>query len=157
MDTNTNPIIQWNTPVQPIVERTQRWYVTGGIVVIAVAAYGILANSWPLAVVSVLCGAMYFFLRDHKPRETTCALYESGAMYDGKFYRWDTFEGFWILVTPTHNELHLSYPSKRRNDVVIQLPGVSADDVRLVAGSFLRELIDRKESLIDIFTRLAKL
>lgn len=157
METNTTPILQWNAPVQPIVERTQRWYVTGGIVVLAVAAYGILANSWPLAVVSVLCGAMYYLLRDHKPRETTCVIYENGAMYDGQFYRWDAFEGFWVLATPTHNELHLTYPSKRKNDLVIQITTLSVDETRILIGSFLKELTDRKETLIDIFTRIAKL
>lgn len=157
METNTTPLLQWTAPVQPIVVRTQKWYVTGGVIVLAVAAYGILTNSWPLAVVSVLCGAMYFLLRDHKPRETTFTLYETGALYDGQFYRWDAFEGFWILITPTYNELHLCYPSKRKNDVIVQMTTLPPEETRLAIGSFLRELSDRKESLVDIFSRLAKL
>lgn len=157
METNTTPLLQWNAPAQPIIERTQKWYVTGGIIVLCIAAYGILANSWPLSVVSILCGAMYFLLRDHKPRETTFAVYETGALYDGQFHRWDTFEGFWILITPTRNELHLSYPNKKKNDVVIQMLDLPVDDTRLAIGSFLKELSDRKESLVDIFTRIAKL
>ncbi len=156
METNTPPLLQWNAPVRPIVERTQKWYMVGGITVLVVASYGILTNSWPLAVVSVLCGAVYFLLRDHKPRETACALYESGVMYDGTFHRWDSFIGFWVLDTAEYTELHLSRGEKKR-DLIIQMPGIPADDMRVACGGFLRELTDRKESIIDIFTRIAKL
>lgn len=156
MDTNTNPLFQWTAPVQPVIERGQRWYVIGGVTVLAIAAYGIITNSWPTAVVSILCGAMYFLLRDHKPRNTGCALYETGVMYDGTFHRWDSFAGFWILETPGYTELHLSYPKAKR-DVVIQMTGIAPDDMRLACGAFLKELTDKKESLIDIFTRIAKL
>jgi len=157
MDTNTTPLFQWNAPVQRIVERTRQWYVIGGIVVVAVAAYGILSGSWPLAVVSVLCGAVYYLLRDHTPRETTCAFYDTGVLYDGTFNRWEDFAGFWILETPTHNELHLVFASTRKADLIVQLLDLPIPEMKLTCGRFLMELTDRKESLIDIFSRIAKL
>lgn len=157
METNTQPLFQWTTPVQPHFERGHQWYVVAGTIVLIVAAYGILTNSWPLAIVAVLCGAMYFLMRDHKPRETVAAFYETGVLYDGQFYRWENFIGFWILETPVNTELHLCRRTKLKGDVVIQMTGLSADEMRIACGSFLTELTDRKESLIDIFSRLAKL
>lgn len=157
MDTNTTPLFQWNAPVQRIIERTRQWYVISGVVSLAIATYGILSGSWPLAVVSVLCGAIYYLLRDHTPRETTCAFFESGVLYDGKFNRWEEFSGFWILETPTHNELHLVFASKRKGDVIVQMLGLPVQNMKLLCGQFLTELTEKKESLIDIFSRIAKL
>lgn len=157
METNTPPFLQWNMPVQPHFERGHQWYLIAGTIVLAVAAYGIITNSWPLAVVSILCGGLYFILRDHTPRETTAALYEKGVLYDGSFHQWDEFVGFWILETPVYTQLRLCNRNKRKPDVAILMNGVSIDDMTLACGTFLPELTDRKETLIDIFSRLAKL
>lgn len=157
MDTTPTPLLEWSAPIQPIVIRTQRWYVIAGGVVLAVAAYGILSGSWPLAVVSILCGAIYFLLRNHTPRMAQCAFYEAGILYDGTFRRWEEFGGFWILQTPVNAELRLAF-RRSRGEVKIQMPDtMDPQALRLALGSFLTELTDRKESLIDIFTRIAKL
>lgn len=157
METNTPTLFEWKTPVQPHFERGRQWYAVAGTVVLAVSAYGILTNSWPLAVVSVLCGGLYFLIRDHKPSETTASLSETGVTYDGKFYPWGEFEGFWILETPVYTQLRLCNRVRRKQDVAILIENVSSDDVARACGAFLPELTDRKETLIDIISRLAKL
>lgn len=156
MESTQTPLFQWSAPVKPHFERGHRWYVVASTTVLVIAAYGILSGSWSIAVVAILCGAIYFLLRDHVPRQAQCAFYESGVFYDGQFYQWEQFAGFWILETPEYNELRLCY-SQKKNDLAIQMGTLSVEDMKLACGVKLTELTEKKESLIDIFSRLAKL
>ena len=100
-------MLSWEGLPRPAVQRSRRWYITTGVVVLLAAAYGIFTGSWSFAIVCVLAGGMYSLIHDHQPSPISIALYDSGVMFNGDFIRWDQLQGFWFLRTPSYTELRL--------------------------------------------------
>ncbi len=163
MHTNTpitlqsQPVLSWDAPARPVFERTKRWYVVAGIVVFAAAAYGIFSGSWSFAIVCVLAGGMYALIHDHKPGTSHVELHDSGIVLNGVFTRWDEFSGFWILSTPSYSEVRFVAKRQGHGRKSIQLGNQDPNQLRMVLGQRLPELVQMKESLIDIFIRICKL
>ena len=153
----TEILLSWKAPSIPVHQRTQRWYMTGGGVVVLGVVYGIYSNSWPFAIVMVLCGAMYFLLRGHQPPLKQCAITEQGVLLDSAFTRWDELSGFWFLPTPDYIELHFVPLAKRTADSVIQTGGMNIEMLRLMLASKIPELHEKRESFLDAFVRFCKL
>ncbi len=156
-DTQQKVLGSWQAPVLPRHERSARWYAIGGAVVVIAAAYGIFIESWPFAIVALLCGAMYYLMRDHVPPLKTITLLEGGVLLEQAFTRWEELKGFWILETPGYTELHFVHTQKRTSDIVIQTSGQNLSDLRVLIGTYIPELTDKKEGLLDTFIRIIKL
>lgn len=129
----------------------------GGGVVIAGAAYGILTGSWSLTVVILLCGAMYYLMRDHVPPLKTISIRESGVMLEERFVRWEDLSGFWFLPTPEYIELHIVPKAARQSDILIQTGSADLQQIRLLIATHIPELIEKREGFLDVLIRLAKL
>ena len=157
LSSTQTPLMTWEAPSLPIYERGRLWYIIGGIVVLATAGYGILTGNWTLSIVSIMCGVMYFLIRNHTLPPVTLNIFENGINYDGTFYSWKDLTGFWFLETPTYIELRFSPVKWHKEDYIIQTGAQSVDSIRMVLGQYLTELTDKKETLLDIFSRLAKL
>ncbi len=163
MDTQTplppqnETLLQWSAPMRSNHERSHRWYVIGGTVVVACAAYGILTGAWTFAVVAVLCAAMYVLLHGHEPEAHTMSIGEAGVTFDGVFTRWEDFAGYWFNITREYTEFRLTRKGRRKTDMLIHLGTLDPNAVREIIGGRLGELADKKESLIDAITRICKL
>ncbi len=147
----------WQAPILPRHERSKRWYAIGGTAVVACAAYGIVTGSWTLTVVSLLCGAMYYLVRDHVPPLKTVVITDKGVLLEEKFTRWEDVSGFWILNTPEYSELHFVPKLARRSDILIQTGDRNLEDLRIAIGSHIPEFTDKRESFLDALIRTAKL
>lgn len=155
-DTGT-PELQWSAPITAAHERTTRWYVTGGIVVFAIAAYGLLTGAWSIALVAVMCGAMYFLIRSHSFPDATMTITQNGATLNETYLPWSEAQGFWIMVTPAYAELHIVPKNPRRGEMVIQ---TGALDLPTLHETLLRhapELPEKRERLVDAIIRICKL
>lgn len=150
------PVLAWEAPARPAVERTTQWYIGASVVVLVAAAYGIISGSWPFAVVSVLAGGMYVLIHDHKPPMKSLELHDSGVRVNGTtFTRWDELSGFWLLHTPNYSELHLS--TKNRGDIVMQTGTQDIAQLRMILVQRLPELAQKREGILDTFIRICKL
>lgn len=147
----------WDAPILPRHERSRKWYMWGGGIVVAGAVYGILIGSWALTLVIVLCGAMYYLLRDHVPPSKTIVITNNGVLLEEVFTRWEDMKGFWILQTPGYTELHFVPVSKRRSDILIQTGEQNIEQLRMLIGTHISELTDKHENVLDAFIRIAKL
>ena len=150
-------LLSWSARSQPHHDRSQRWYLVAGIVVLAGAAYGIVTGSWSLAIVLLLCGATYFLLRGHEPPQRAIAIFEEGIIFDGAFSPWQEFASYWLIRTPHYTELHIRRKNRRRGEVIIQLGTMDAEVVRFQLSRFLTENSEAQEGLLDIFIRVCKL
>ena len=153
---DSKPVLTWDAPSRPTVERTKRWYVIAAVVVAVVVVYAVVTASWTLAVVSVLAGGMYYLVHDHAPGVSHIELHDSGVLYDGEFTRWDQFVGFWFVPTPGYVELRF-VPKRGAKRVVIQLGTLDPAQLRMILGQRIPELVHKRESMIDIFIRICKL
>lgn len=147
---------RYTGPMDPQHERGRTWYVVGGTLVIAAAAYGILSHDWSLSVVCMVIGALYFLVRNHRSEEHTFVLLDGGVLYDNRFLRWQDLKGFWYVL---HNsfDLRLVINGKANEHMRIQLPVTEADHVRLVLARWIPQLQDHSETLLDTIVRICKL
>jgi hypothetical protein len=150
-------LLGWKATTIPVHERSKRWYLIGGSLLLAGVVYGILSGAWSFSVVLVLCGAMYFLLRNHVPEPKTIAIAREGVLFDGTFTRYEDLAGFWIIETPGYHELHISPKIRRRGEIVIQTSDIPSNQIRATVGQFLEEVKEKKESLVDILIRICKL
>lgn len=147
----------WEAPVLPRHERSKKWYTVNGIVVLVFAAYGILSGSWPFAIVVLLCGAMYYLMRDHVPSLQTIIITDKGVQLGETFTRWEDLSGFWLLETPLYTELHFIPVLKRRGEMLIQTGDQNNENLRQLIGARIPELTDKREGFLDALLRTAKL
>jgi len=159
MNTNTptNEILSWQAPRTVNHERGANWYVAGGVAVIGATVYAVLSGTWSLAIVCVLCGAMYFLVRDHKFPDLPCTMTDKGVQIGDVFLSWTAIKGFWFITTPTYSELHFVPKTPRTPELVIQTGPMQLMEIRSFLADKTEELHHKQERLLDILARLIKL
>ncbi len=164
MDTNTPAdtpapvtLLEWSAPVRPHANRSPRWYAIGGAVVLTGAAYSIITGAWSLAIVILLCGGLYFLIRDHVPELKRIQMREDGLTFDTEDLSWSECKDFWIISSPRGNELHITRTARLKPQIILQTGDIALPVLRTVLSRFLKEQADRQESLIDTISRLCKL
>ena len=155
--TPTPTVLTWSAPSAHDHDRSPRWYLFGGIAVLACAVYGILTGALSFALVSLLIGGLYFLVRTHEMPKRTIALSETGVTFENTFTPFSDLCEFWILETPLATELHITRRRGLDREIVIHLEGVGVNSVREFLSSFLPENLNRRERLVDKFIRYSKL
>ncbi len=160
MDTNTQPTLselRWQAPRIANRERGRAWYIVGGTVVIGTTVVSLISGAWSLALVSVLCGAMYFLVRDHNFGDSSCLINDLGVELDGIFTPWSDIAGYWFLQLPEYTEIHFTMKRPHSNDLRIQTGTLSLNDLRAFIRERSVELTDKQEGFLDMLIRLTKL
>ncbi len=149
--------LRWEAPRHAAHERGVWWYGIGSSIVLCTSIYGILSGAWTLALVSILCGALYFLVRDHRLPDSTCVLTQLGVELDGVFMPWSSLKGFWFLQTPTFTEIRFTPKTPHAAIRNIQIGQQSPNDIRAFLSGVATELTEEKEGILDTFSRFAKL
>lgn len=158
MQTNTLPsTLTWQAPRVHNHERSPQWYFIGGFCIIACAIFGVLTGAWSLSIVCILCGALYFLVRDHQFPDISCALSAQGVNIGDTYLSWDQVKGYWFIVTPTYTELHIVPLFKGMSDRIIQTGPVQPLEIRTFLAGKTKELHEKQERIFDILLRLTKL
>ena len=150
-------LLEWNAPILPRHQRTQRWYMIFAAIILGTAAYGILTEAWSITIVTVLIGCMEFLLRGADPPMKHISLTEHGIVLDGAFTRWEDCASFWIITTPQYMRLHIGKRDPRARELHIQVENVDLQHVRWVLGRFLSEDTQQMEKIVDMIIRICKL
>lgn len=160
--TQTSPsgnrtILTWKAPVMPNFERGTRWYVIAGALVVLCAAYGIISGAWTLTLVSILSGALYFLLREHKHPDETIVVTETGVTIRGQYLSWEDTRGFWVLLTPDYAEVRFTPKDVKKRDLKIQTGNQNLAELQNTLGKYIPEISDKNETMIDFLIRFCKL
>lgn len=157
--TNTpiHTLFSWSAPALFTPERSARWYMVAGVIVLAGAAYGIITGSWTLTVVCLLCGAMYYLLRDAKPPLTSITLTTRGVQLGSDYLNWEDVKGFWILQHGLGSELRIVPKKSRKGDLAIQTGTIDLPTLQTVLSQYTPELKNAREGFLDILLRICKL
>ncbi len=150
-------LLEWSAPRSYSHERGKHWYTTGGVLILAISAYGILTGAWSLAIVTILIGGLYFLNRKEPPVLHTLRIEQTGVQYDGDFLHWGDFEGAWFVKTAVGPELHLQRKTGSPREIVLLTPHIDMTMLRSVLSRFLTVGSDRPESLMDVIIRICKL
>ena len=157
MNTNTEPILAWNAPARVTHERSDRWYLVGGLLCLTAVMYGVISGSWSLSVTFGMIGGLYYLTRNEKHPDHTISIREMGVEYDGSFRSWGDYKEFWILRGDGYHELHISTSKFLRPDIVIQTGEIDPHAIRDTIAQFLPMTDQKKERLLDAFIRFCKL
>jgi hypothetical protein len=155
-DTSLN-LLEWQSLDSHPHERSSRWYMTGGICVLAFAAYGLFDGSWSTALLALLIGGIYFLLRNSKPNVLTIRITQMGIHRGNDFLQWSMLSDFWILVGETSTELHIIQRKMLEPEVVIFINDINPADVRETLLQFLPERAGMQERPLDTLGKILKL
>lgn len=149
-------ILGWKAPVHANHSRSKRWFISAGTVILVIAAYGILTGAWTVALVALLCGAMYVFVHDHTFPDAAAAITDKGVHVDNAYMSWENAEGFWLMLAPGYTELHV-VRKDHKPDLIVQTGSADAQAIRQLLQNYLPELADKKERFLDMLIRICKL
>lgn len=157
MNTNTEPILQWSAPMKVTHERSDRWYLIGGLLCMSAIVYGIISGSFSLSVTFAMIAGLYYLVRNEKHPDHAIRINAMGVELDGNFHSWGDFKEFWILQGDTYYELHISTTKFLRPDIIIQTGNIDPHVIRDAIAQFLPMTDQKKERLLDAFIRFCKL
>ena len=156
-DNLTPALLEWQSLDSHPHNRSPRWYMIGGIFIIAFAVYGLLDESWTTVLVALLMGGMYFFMRNMKPEFMNVRIDGLGIVVAGKRSPWSSLKEFWILTNEEHAELHISRTSAFYPEITIFIQDTDPAAVRETLLRFIPERKGMNERFLDYVTRILKL
>ena len=159
-------ILEWQTLDSRTHERSTKWYLSGTIIIIGFASYGLFTASWITTILALLIGGIYFMLRNVKPKLIHAQITGMGIQIDTEFIPWNMCKDFWILVPTTKSghipeaekaELHIASQKLTKGETTVFIDGIDPGAVREALLQFLPERAGMQERFLDSIARLLKL
>src|SRR3989338_9388431 len=144
-------LLSWTAPSHHNFERSSRWYLTAGVLVLAVAVYGILSGAWSVTLVSLLLGGVTFLMRRESTPLKTIRIETDGVQFQGAFTPCEQCTDFWLVQTPLYTELHIVRKGTLKNDIRIQTAHIDPLLIRSTVSQFLTMRADQREHPFDVF------
>lgn len=157
MNTNTQTLLAWQAPVRTSHQRSEKWYLIGGVMCAMAIVYGVMTGAWSLSLTFGMIAGLYFLTRNESHRDHSIVISEVGVEFDGKFHPWNELKEFWILNAPGYSELHLEPKKHFRPEITIQTGTTDPYILRDVLSLYLPQNPNKKERLLDTFIRFCKL
>jgi len=160
LETNTHteaPILNWTAPVSPTPERGHTWYIVVGVLIVGCLLFSLVTQAWTFTIVIILTSGAYW--RVHKQAEpiATISILETGAQLNKTYVPWSDCEGFWLLQFPTYVELHIGRKTPRKAPILIQTGTMDVSVIRKTLVTYIPEISDRQERLLDFISRICKI
>ena len=158
-ETTDHVLLEWQSFDSYPHERSPRWYITGGILLLAFAAYGLFDRSWSTTLLALGIGGIYFLLRNKPPRKQKIQITGLGLRIDGTLTAWNMLRNFWIIevVSPHHIELHVTPQKFLQTEIEVFLDETDPGRVRELLLQFLPERAGMEERMLDSLARILKL
>ena len=161
IDQNENhnkTLIQWEAPEFIKYERSTRWYIIAGIVILSLITYGIATGSASMAIVFILLGGVFFLTHNHEPKMMNVEVTELGIKYGQYFYAYNNIASFWILYHPPYVQtLNIQTAGKGAKRIKIELNNQNPVELRKLLSKEVPEEEGGSESVTDGIIRLLKL
>jgi hypothetical protein len=151
------PVLAWSAPTHHNHDRSPRWYLIGGGVVLAVAAYAALTGAWTLTLVSLIIGGLYYLVRQEATPLKAIRLEQDGVQFERSFTPWRQCKEFWLIETPLFTELHILRSAGLRREIRIQTGDIDPIKIRAFLSQNLPMRVDQRERLFDALIRICKL
>lgn len=140
----------------PLHERGKKWYIFAGIFIIVIIGYSVISQAWTFTFVSVLTCMVYFATHKKSPLEKEIQIFETGFKFEGNFIPWKSCSGFWFKEHNGYTDLHIVKNNHNRG-IVIQTGSLTVMELRKALSTYSQELVDQKESVLDIIIRICKI
>ena len=157
MYTNTQPLLEGKAPAKVEHERSERWYVVASCFTATMIVYGLLSGAWTMSLSFAMLAGLMFLIRNEKPRVHDISISDIGIEFDQKLLPWSEWKHFWILRGPDYHELHIEAKKHLTSDLVIQTGDIDPYQLRDVLSTFIPQIDEQKEKILDAIIRFCKL
>jgi hypothetical protein len=139
-------------------KRGWKWIAMFCVVFFGSAIWALTKGDWIMAFALFLAVAVYFLVHRNGDQEHEVMVFEKGILIDQKYFPMEKFEGYWFVYDQTVSVLNLQISGKGDRQIALQMGDKDPDFFRTEFQSTkLEELLEKKESLIDLWIRALKL
>ena len=150
-------LLAWKAPEFISHPKGKRWFLTAGIITLALIAYALYTNSATMAIVFIVLAGVYYLTHNQEAKIIDVEIRELGIFADNTFYSYNTIESFWIVYDPRYvRTLNLKLTNKKAK-ITIQLNNQDPAEVRRVLSEEIPEMKGAQEGLADNLIRLLRL
>ena len=151
-------LLSWKAPEYILHQKSARWFIGAGVIMLMLIAYAIYTNSATMAIVFILLAGVYYLTHNQHPKVIDIKITELGIYVGEKFYHYHMINSFWVVYHPPYiNTLNLRLAGKTLSKVVIQLDKQNPVEVRKALSKEIPEIEGEEEGLSDTLTRLLRL
>lgn len=148
-------LFDWTAPSFQKGERSIRWYLAIGFIVVAVIGYSAWQKDWFVIGITIIVAAiLMWYLRAATPHDTRYKLTPMGIYIDDRFSPFSEMHSFWMVYNDKVKNLYMVYRRKYLPALIINIDKV---DPLILKGYLLKKLPeqeDRGENLLDRLVRL---
>lgn len=150
------PLITWEAPEFIYYEKTTGWYITMGIIGIALVIYAIVTKNPVMAITFGLIFIVMFLYAEKRPAILKYSITPKGIKIQDRIYYFDHLESFWIFYDPPMTKF-ISIKSKKTLMPLIRIPLGNGNpiEIRKVLIKYLKEE-EQHESFIDVIARIIR-
>jgi len=137
------------------------WYVLFTLVIFGSAAVALVFSptNWPVSLALCVAGGAYAFAHRNGEKVHQVSVFENGIFIGQRFLPFSELEGYWFVYDQTAAIINFQFKSKRDKKISLQMGTNTPDMFREYFSVLdkLPELTDKKEGLVDLWTRALKL
>ncbi|OGD49850.1 hypothetical protein A2608_03365 [Candidatus Azambacteria bacterium RIFOXYD1_FULL_44_10] len=125
------------------------------IIALGLLFFGIITKNYLFVVIIVLVGFILYMQRQKGIQSLFFAVEKDGVEINGKPYRYDSFQSFWIFGKEHEHGQELALRSERRFSPLFLIPiphSIDANRLRELMLEHLPEKVE-KESLVDLLRK----
>lgn len=153
-----NTIVEWDTPEFINHERSPRWFLYAGTILLILIGYAVYTGSATMAIVFVVLGGLYYLTHNQEPKVIKVQITDMGIRYGEKFYPYNQINSYWMVYHPPYvRTLNLVISDKSKTRIVIQLDSQDPAEVRKALAREIPEIEGAGESMSEILIRLLRL
>lgn len=156
-----NLLFEWEAPDYIRYNRGWLWYFVFCLVLFGSGAFFVITDpkwGWLPGLVFFSVAALYFWKHLDQNRTHIIRVFEHVVFIDKTPIPSEKIEGFWFVSDPTVSIINLEISGKKGFKISLQMGGKSQEFFRKgFEEAKIKELKDKKESLLDIWVRALKL
>ena len=155
---NLPETLTWKAPTYQEQERSSGWYLGFTLISVALLAFAIYNKSIITGITFILIILVVFILSIQSSTITTYRIGKTGISVGNTPYPYKTIKKFWIIYDPPEiKTINFETTAYINNKVSLQLGSQDPVQVKLVLSQYLREDLDREESLSETLARRLKI
>lgn len=151
-------LFEWMAPSFAKSERTYKWYLAVGVIVLGIIGYSAWQKDWfVIGVAIVVTGILFWYLHAVMPHDVRYRLTPIGLYVDERFTPFADMHSFWIVYNEKVKNLYIVFRKKYLPALTINIEKI---DPVILKGYLLKKMPEqegRDENVIDRFIRMAGL
>jgi hypothetical protein len=139
-------------------QRNSAWYLIFGLVSLGLIIFGVYNKSILTVITFIAVIAAVLVLSSQQPREVAYKANKSGLLFGNTLYPYKIIKTFWIVYNPPQiKTLNFETTAYLNNRIVMQLGNQNPVELKLFLSQYLREDLERTESLTETLARNLKI